>query len=175
MAAIPLVNRGLNIVLVVFSLLFLGGGAYVMDQNYQTNLKTGASDVISSATGKLVKKGTPAFSPCKNIISTYALVGAQPETSINAGNIAPDKTNTPAPACTPLAVSISLAEPLLGERVIALGAYRNGIFYATNLRAFSVTPSAKPTSPAKPTVKPSANPSNPAAPNTTKIVPPSRY
>lgn len=148
MAAFPIHVRGLNVGLVVFSLLVMGGAAAVMS-NPQV-FKTGASNVIESATGKLVKKGTPAFSPCANATTTYGLIGAQPTTPVNA------KTSpTPTPACTPLSVTASLADPLVGLRVIATGTFTNGIFYATNLTLVgSPIPSPKP----KPSLPPQANP-----------------
>lgn len=130
MAAIPLKVRGLNVVLVVFSLLVLGGSAFVMSRNISVNTKVGASNVIESATGKLVKKGSAAFSPCKNVTTNYALIGANPTTSAVA------KTSpVPTPACTPLSVQATLADPLVGKRVVATGVFANGIFSATNLTA----------------------------------------
>lgn len=138
MAVIPLKIRGLNVILVVFSLLVLGGSAYYMEQNLPVSLRSGASNVIQSATGKLVKKGTPAFSPCKSATTNYALIGAQPETPVNAKNL--PKTNgkpsaMPTPACTPLSVQASMADPLVGQKVIATGTFQSGIFYATSLKA----------------------------------------
>jgi|GEM_PF-4965644 len=70
--------RGLNVVLVVFSLLVLGTSAYLMSTGALTSFRSGASNVVQSATGKLVKKGNPDFAPCgKNANFTYGLLGAQ--------------------------------------------------------------------------------------------------
>lgn len=142
-------------VLVVFSLLVMGGAAAVMSMNQSTNFKSGASNVIESTTGKLVKKGTPAFSPCKNATTTYALIGAQPTTPVNA-----KASPTPTPACTPLSVVASLADPLVGQRVIATGTFTNGIFYATDLKAVETPPTVKPglAPGTKPSLPPQANP-----------------
>lgn len=147
MAAIPLRIRGLNVVLVVFSLLVMGGAAVAM--NSAQIFKSGASNLIQSATGKLVKKGTPEFSPCKNAATTYALIGAQPTTPVNAQvTVSPrpsGKPTSPTPACTPLSVQSSIADPLVGQRVVATGTFTNGVFYATSLAlANPASPSAKP-------------------------------
>lgn len=148
--------RGLNVGLLAFSLLVLGGSAYVMTQTQL--FRSGASNVVQSATGKLVKSGTPAFSPCKNISPTivYALIGAQPETSISAKSLgspvpSPKPSNIP-PACTPLVTTAALADPLIGDRVVATGTFTNGIFYATELKLVSGTPNPRPSLP------PQANP-----------------
>lgn len=114
MAAIPLKVRGLNVVLVVFSLLVLGGSAYIMEQNLPTSVQTRASNVTENVPGKLVKKGTKAFSPCSKVATNYAL--------IDANN-----------SCTPLTVQSSIAEPLVGKQVIATGTTQNGEFFATSI------------------------------------------
>lgn len=108
--------RGLDVVFVVFSLLVLGGAAYYMSTNSAVNYKSGASNVLQSVTGKLVKKGTAAFSLCKSANTTY-----------NYGIL------TSATACTHLAAVAKIADPLVGQRVIAVGTLQNGIFYATNI------------------------------------------
>lgn len=134
MAAIPFRVRGLNVGLVVFSLLVMGGAAAVMS-NPQL-FKSGASNTIQNATGKLVKKGTPAFSPCKDTTLSYALIGAEVITTVNAMT-SPRPSSGATPACTPLSVQSSLADPLVGQRVIATGTFTDGIFYATTLSVFA--------------------------------------
>lgn len=117
MAAIPLTQRGLNVVFVVFSLLVLGGSAYIMEQNLSTSVQTKASNVNQSLQGTLVKKGSKEYMKCKSISTTYAIVGQTPT------------------ACTSLSVQASKADPLVGKTVIASGTLQSGIFYATNLTA----------------------------------------
>lgn len=169
MAALPfpLRVRGLNLGLIVFSLLVLGGAAYFMSSNSTVNYKSGAANTIQSATGKLVKRGTPAFSPCRNVTTDYGLIGANPTTSVNAqartpqpGKPSAKPTPNVTPACTPLSVQASLAEPLVGQRVVATGTFTDGIFYATDLKLAQASPSAKPspTSGTKPSLPPKANP-----------------
>jgi hypothetical protein len=104
-------------VLVAFSLVVLGGSAYYMSQNKPVSYQPKASDSNQYVTGKLVKKGTVAFSPCKDTTTDYALIG----TEVTDG------------ACTPLSVQSSLADPLLGQKVTASGTVQNGTFYATEL------------------------------------------
>lgn len=111
-------GKGLNLALLVLSLFVLSGSAIAMTGG-QKSFKTGASNVTESATGKLVKKGTPAFSPCKNATTEYALIGV---------NLA-----TPTPACTPLSVKSSEADALVGKSVTVTGTFQDGVFYATTL------------------------------------------
>lgn len=111
MSAFSLKVRGLNVGLVAFSLLVLGGSAYYMSKNTPVTYKSKAANVIEDTSGKLVKKGTPAFSPCKEVKTDYALV----------------------PECTPLSVESSIANPLVGKEVTATGTYQAGVFYATSL------------------------------------------
>ena len=118
MVRFPVNVRGLNVVLVVFSLLVLGGSAYVMSNNLTTSFGSRASKTIDTATGKLAKRGDAAFTTCKIVDASidYAIIGSQPL------------------ACTPLFVLSSLADPFIGKRVIATGVFENGIFYATDLK-----------------------------------------
>lgn len=123
MAAIPLRVRGLNVVLVVFSLLVLGGAAAFMEANLPANIQSRASNVTQNLTGKLVKKGTVAFSPCKAVTTNYALIIPQP-----AGS-------TATVACSPLSVQSAIADPLVGKQIVATGTLQSGVFYATSLTA----------------------------------------
>lgn len=147
---------GYSPLIVVFLLLVLGFGAYFLAKNFQVNLKSGASNVVQSATGKLVKKGTPDFAPCgKNANFTYGLLGSQVlAASTEAGGRivstaiprptgirrTPTPVPTPkTPACTPLTVKAGLADKLVGQKVIVTGTYQNGIFYATTIAAIKCT------------------------------------
>lgn len=147
-----------------FALMVVGGSAYFMSANKSTNIKTGASNVIESAQGMLVKKDTPAFSPCKNVTTPYALIGAQPTTPDNAKNgVQPTprvkatpggapaptdekRTQTP-PACTPLTIPSEFAEPLVGKKVIVSGTFKDGIFYGTTISEVFAAGSPSPKSP----------------------------
>lgn len=159
--------KGLNLVLVVFSLLVLGGSAYYLSTNRPVNLKSGASNLLQTTTGKLVKKGSPDFAPCGKTASfTYGLLGAQVLAANTTGPFdtaafpaksgprptpykpTPVPTSMPVaktPACTPLMVQASLADPLVGKRVDVTGTYQNGIFYATSLKLAGTSPTPKPT------------------------------
>jgi hypothetical protein len=167
-------KKGFEMGMAAFALLALGGSAYYMSANKSTNVKTGASNVIESAQGTLVKKDTPAFSPCKDVTTPYALIGAQPTTPVNAkGGTQPTprvkatpgttpvattekKVATP-PACTPLTIPSDFAESLVGQKVIVSGTFKDGVFYGTTIAA-TVSPDAsvkpKATTPVKPTAKP---------------------
>jgi len=116
---------GFNIGLLLFAVLFLGGSAYFMSSNQPVNTTSSASDSIQTLEGLLAKKGTAVYSPCKGIITDYAIVGFQS-------------------ACTPLVVNASLTTNLLGKRVRATGTFQNGLFYATDLSLRTPLPTAKP-------------------------------
>ena len=175
----PLTFKGLNIVLVAASLLMLGGVGAYLSTNQSVNLKTGASNITQSTTGKLVKKGTAQFSPCKNATTPYALIGSG-LTSELAKAQTPDPQNVrertnnqgkdqnirvknqikptmaPTPACLPLNIQASLADPLIGDRVVVAGTFQNGIFFATSITK------AGPESSSKPNMSPNPNkPDNP--------------
>lgn len=96
MAATPFRVRGLNVILVVFSLLVLGGAAVFMSQGNLVNLNSGASNVVQSTEGKLVKKGSKDFAPCggNDVNFTYGLIGAK---VLAASDIVPVLTSTPKP------------------------------------------------------------------------------
>jgi len=106
-----------------FSVLVVGGVGYFLSQNVAVNYKSGASSVIQTAVGKLVKKGSREFSPCNS-----------PNTAYKYGLLA---TLTSSGACTPLVVNVSLADPLVGKTVIATGTLQSGVFYATGLKLYS--------------------------------------
>lgn len=116
MAVNSMRNKSLSLVLVVFSFFVLAGAALFMSRNSAVNYNSGASNIIQSVVGKLVKKGTAAFSPCKSVDTTYTY-----------GIL------TTATACTHLIANAKTADPLVGQSVIAVGALRNNIFYATNV------------------------------------------
>lgn len=112
----------------VFNILALGlmtvamGSAAIYLSGNSISYKSSASNSKTSVSGKLVKSGTPQFSPCKDLESTYALVG-------DPNNPSDSKT----PACTALTINESLAEPFVGKLVEASGVYQDGKFYATGL------------------------------------------
>ncbi len=139
MAASLIAKKYVSLLLLGAIAVGVGTSAYIIStQSFQ--YKSGASNVVQTATGVLVKKGTSAFSPCKNAATPYALLGAQPETRLNAQRSpvpSGKPTVRPTPACTSLTVQSSLADPLIGKRVIATGTSQNGIFYATDLKLTS--------------------------------------
>lgn len=145
MAAIPLKVRGLNVVLVVFSLLVLGGSAAFISQNTQVNTKVGASNVVQNISGVLLKKGTAAFNrACSGVTTTYAILGStSPTPNPNQRGI-----GLVIPKCTALNVLNRLADPLVGKGVIATGTLQNNIFYATKLVA-SIPVKPTPTPPGR--------------------------
>lgn len=115
-------KKGWELGMAAFALLVLGGSAYFMSQNRVLNYKTGASNVVESTTGILVKKDTPAFSPCKDVTTPYGIIGIQKDNTVHK--------------CLPLVVSVELAEPLVGTKITVNGTTREDIFYATSI--FSV-------------------------------------
>lgn len=116
MVSFPMKVRGLNVVLVVFSLLVLGGAAYYMSSNSSVNFNSGATNIIPSVFGKLVRKGTTAFNICKRFDTTY-----------NYGIL------TSSSACTGLVAVAKMADPLVGQNVVAVGALKDGVMYATKI------------------------------------------
>ena len=122
-------------VFVVFSLLAMGGAAYVMSSQ-NLNYKTGAANVVETKSGTLVKKGTPEYKLCSVLPVTqysraamYGLI--QPE--INAKN----------PLCIIVSARVTIADPLLKQKVNATGTTQNGIFYASKIEKFA-TPTPTP-------------------------------
>lgn len=71
-------QKGFAPIILLFLVVALAGLVYFIATNRQVNLQSGASNNVQSATGKLVKKGSPDFAPCGNGASfTYGLLGAQ--------------------------------------------------------------------------------------------------
>lgn len=138
----PIKVRGLNVVLVVFSLLVLGGSAYAMSTS--TSFKSGASNVVQSINGTLIGSKDRRFSSCFNPKSrpttNYAVIGdVQMNAAIVGGSNIKKADVVTSAACTPLVVSASLADPLLGQNVIATGVSKGVIFYATALKVTGTT------------------------------------
>lgn len=169
-------KKGFELGMAAFALVALGGSAYFMSANKSVNVKTGASNVIESAQGTLVKKDTPAFSPCKDVTTPYALIGGQPTTPVNAKDgtkatprvkatpgatplaTTEKKTATP-PACTPLTIPSDFAESLVGQKVIVSGTFKDGVFYGTTIAA-TVSPDSSVKPKATPSVKTNPQPKN---------------
>lgn len=122
-------------VFVVFSLLAMGGAAYIMSTQ-NLNYKTGASNVVETKAGTLVKKGTTEYKICSTLPVTqytkaamYGLI--QP--ALGAKNA----------TCLILSAQASIADPLLKLKVNATGTTQNGVFYATKIEKF-VAPTPTP-------------------------------
>lgn len=134
----------LNMVFAAISLVVVASSALVMTKNVPTVFKSSASNLNETRNGTLVKKGSNEFlSKCT---ATRPAVALQKESS---------KKNAPTPKpiapgysfgiidgahCTPLIVDASLANSLVGKKVTVKGTEQRGIFYATSIKAFVVTP-----------------------------------
>lgn len=125
----PFVHRGLNMVFVVFSLLAMGGAAYIMS-TANLNYKTSAGNLVEQKTGVLVKKGTPEYSPCN------ALPVTQYNRAAMYGLIQTDTRLRGAVTCLILSAQASIADPLLKLKVTATGTLQNTVFYATKIEKF---------------------------------------
>lgn len=125
------------LVMSAFGVLVVGGTALAL--NTSVNYKTGASNISENMSDKLVKRGTSAFSPCKDLDKkyTYALLGngvgekEAPEPR-RFGSPKPSAKPVNSP-CTPLLVSDKMAEVHVGRRVLVKGVKRDGVFYATEM------------------------------------------
>jgi hypothetical protein len=95
-----------------FALLVVGGSAYFMSQNLAVNYRSGASNVKETASGTLIKSGTPEFSGCE-APTTFALTGS------DSGG------------CIPVSVKSDLADPFVDKEVLLTGTLQDGVFYAT--------------------------------------------
>lgn len=109
--------KGLNLALLVLSLLVLSGSAIFMSGGYKTGFNSGASESEKTITGKLVKSGTAGYKVCKDLTSKYALVEDQ--------------------GCRALTVTEALAEPLVGKKVNVTGVIESGEFFAVTLSEVS--------------------------------------
>lgn len=137
----------------VFGVFAVGGSAVLLTKNLSVNYKAGASNVEQNMSEKLVKRGTSAFSPCKDLDKkyTYALIGngvgekEDPE-SKRFGSPKPSAKPVNSP-CTPLLVSDKMAEVHVGRKVLVKGVKKDGVFYATEISSQNedkVRPSSSP-------------------------------
>lgn len=136
-----------NIFIVIVLFVILAVGAYFLYKNFQVNLKSGASNVVQSANGKLLKSGSKEFSTsCKGVITQYALFQPKVLAAVSGPGYVtgePPPSLTPRPSakptavpvnCLPLVVQAKLADPLVGQMVVVTGTQKNGTFYATSIK-----------------------------------------
>lgn len=160
--------KGASPLIMVFLVAILAVGAFFLYKNYAVNLKSGASSVIQSANGTLLKKGSAAFiTACGKTPTsfTYALTGGTQVLGLEVEAAAAPRRATPAPVvtrppakqtspprtvgptptaipvptynpsvCLPLSITASLADPLVGQKVVVTGTYQRNIFYATTIK-----------------------------------------
>ncbi len=130
-------------VFVVFALVALGGAAYAMTSmnfNYQSR----ASNTNVTATGKMVKRGTPEFAKCDELIRAknldaiavvkYGLTDAT--TTAVTGGV--DYSRTTVIPCLPLSIKAEFADPFIAKKVTVTGTYDRSIFFANKIRLFGV-------------------------------------
>jgi len=118
-------------VFVVFSLLAMGGAAYIMS-TANLNYKTSAGNNVQQKTGVLVKRGTPEYRTCSSLPVTQYSKAAM------YGLIQTDEKSKVA-KCLILSAQSSIADPLLKLKVTATGTLQNSVFYATKIEKFVVT------------------------------------
>lgn len=156
-------------VMSLFGVLVVGGAAIVLSNNSAVKFKSGASNVDENLSDKLVKRGTSAFSPCKDldIKYTYALLGTGEK--MMKGSPEPKRTGKPTVratanpenmpnSCTALVVQASLAEPFVGKRVSVTGTFQGGVFFATKISDANM-PSDNSLENGKPSMSPKPRPS----------------
>lgn len=93
--------------ILVFALFVLGASAYFMSQGQTVDYESDAARKTQFISGKLIKKGSPEFLACTNIVAPYAI----------------------AESCTPVTLPADAADPLVGKKVMIEGIYRNKTFY----------------------------------------------